>query len=164
MLRAGGLHGRHELARARGDEAVLAAGERGDVDQLADPTPSAQAPAAMNSPAVWAFTPPVGSIFTSGSGPFSAFRYFGPPTAEAGKIFTMSAPAFQAVITSVGVSAPGMIGTPRSCAAAMVPRSRPGLTMNAAPASMHRRAASASSTVPAPTTRAARPAARRARG
>ena len=64
----------------------------------------------------------------------------------------MSAPAFQAVITSVGVSAPGMIGTPRSCAAAMVPRSRPGLTMNAAPASMQRRAASASSTVPAPTT------------
>ncbi len=67
-----------------------------------------------------AFTPPVGSSFTCGSGPRSAFRYLAPPTAEAGKIFTMSAPAFQAVITSVGVSAPGMIGTPRSCAAAIV--------------------------------------------
>ena len=74
----------------------------------------------MNSPAVCAFTPPVGSSFTSGSGPRSAFRYLGPPTADAGKIFTMSAPAFQAVITSVGVSAPGMIGMPRAWAAAMV--------------------------------------------
>ena len=49
----------------------------------------------------------------------------------------MSAPAFQAVITSVGVSAPGMIGTLCPWAAAMVPRSSPGLTMKAAPASMH---------------------------
>ena len=61
-----------------------------------------------------------------GEGPLSARRYFAPPTAEQGKIFTMSEPAFHAVMTSVGVSAPGITGTLRACAASMVSWSRPG--------------------------------------
>ena len=69
--------------------------------------PSAAAPAAMYSCAIDGLTPPVGSILTCGNGPLRARRYLAPPTAEQGKIFTMSAPAFQAVMTSVGVSAPG---------------------------------------------------------
>ncbi len=113
--------------------------------------PSATAPAARNSAALAAVIPPVGSIFTWGSGPFSARRYLAPPTAEMGKIFTTSAPRFQAAITSVGVSAPGMAGTPRPWASMTVSGSRPGLTTNAAPASMHWCAAAAFSTVPAPT-------------
>ena len=103
-----------------------------------EPTPSAAAPAAMNSPAVCGVHAAGGQHLHVGQRALAApCRYFGAAHRRAGKIFTMSAPAFHAVITSVGVSAPGITGTPRPCAAAMVPRSRPGLTMNAAPASMH---------------------------
>src|ERR1051326_9105328 len=45
-----------------------------------DPTPSANAPAAMNSAAFAAFTPPVGIRDAFGNGPFNARRYLGPPT------------------------------------------------------------------------------------
>ncbi len=53
-------------------------------------------------------------------------------------------------MTSVGVSAPGIAGTFASCATAMVAASKPGLTMNSAPASRQARAPATSSTVPAP--------------
>src|SRR2546425_9416726 len=71
------------------------------------PTPRAQAPAAIKSFAVESETPPVGISFICGSGALSARRYFGPPTALHGKTLTASAPACQAVTTSVGVNAPG---------------------------------------------------------
>src|SRR2546430_7973181 len=73
-----------------------------------EPTASAAEPAAMNSAAVFRFTPPVGIKSIWGKGPFRALIYFGPPTSSHGKIFTKSAPASQAVITSVGVRAPGI--------------------------------------------------------
>src|SRR5689334_4206737 len=50
------------------------------------PTPRAAAPAEMYSPTVARLTPPVGSIFTCGSGPRRARRYLAPPTDEHGKI------------------------------------------------------------------------------
>ena len=81
--------------------------------------------------------------------------YFGPPTVPHGKTFTKSLPALQAAIISVGVSAPAIMSLPRRRACATVSGSKPGLTMNSAPASMQRRAASASSTVPAPITTSA---------
>src|SRR5438128_11202 len=74
------------------------------------PTATAAAPALMNSGVVSRFTPPVGTKSICGKGPLRALMYFGPPTGPAGKIFTMSAPACQAVSTSVGVRAPGKQG------------------------------------------------------
>src|ERR1700733_532679 len=76
------------------------------------PMPKASAPARMKSAAVSRFTPPVGTIGTCGKGAFSALMYFAPPTVPHGKIFTKSLPAFQAAITSVGVSAPAMMSLP----------------------------------------------------
>src|SRR5579863_3136760 len=72
------------------------------------PTPSAKAPAAMNSAALAAFTPPVGISEAFGNGALSDFRYFAPPTFPQGKILTRVAPWPCAVISSVGVSAPGI--------------------------------------------------------
>src|ERR1700674_3258576 len=115
------------------------------------PMPSAAAPASMNSAAVFRLTPPVGTSGICGSGPFRALMYFAPPTWPHGKILTKSAPASQAVMTSVGVNAPAMITFPSRTASSTVFRFNPGLTRNCAPASRHRRAASALSTVPAPT-------------
>jgi hypothetical protein len=63
----------------------------------------------------------------------------------------MSAPAFQAVMTSVGVSAPGITATPARLQNATVARSSPGLMMKRAPAARQASAAASSSTVPAPT-------------
>src|SRR5579864_3391827 len=56
------------------------------------PTPSANAPAAMNSAAFAAFTPPVGIRQELGNGAFRDLRYFAPPTFPQGKIFTRRAP------------------------------------------------------------------------
>ncbi len=56
------------------------------------PTPRANAPAAMNSAALAAFTPPVGISDACGNGALSDFRYFAPPTFPQGKIFTRRAP------------------------------------------------------------------------
>src|SRR6266851_875406 len=114
------------------------------------PIPNAAAPASMNSAAVFRLTPPVGTSGICGRGPFSALMYFAPPTWPHGKILTKSAPASQAVITSVGVNAPAMISFPSRTASSTVFRFNPGLTRNCAPASRHRRAASGLSTVPAP--------------
>src|SRR5581483_3083275 len=115
------------------------------------PTPSAADPAAIKSAAVSRLTPPVGTSGTCGSGPRRALMYFAPPTLAHGNTFTNAAPAFHAVITSVGVNAPAKTGLPAARQHSTIPRSNPGLTRNSAPASMHRRAVSASSTVPAPT-------------
>src|SRR5579859_1324923 len=71
------------------------------------PTPSARAPALMKLSAVSIVTPPVGMILSCGNGASSDFRYEAPPIAEQGKILTKSAPAFHAVMASVGVSEPG---------------------------------------------------------
>src|SRR5580704_8596375 len=115
------------------------------------PTPKATDPASMNSAAVFRFTPPVGTKGTCGNGPFSALMYFAPPIWPQGKTLMKSAPASQAAIISVGVNAPAMISFPSFAASATVGRCSPGLTRNSAPASRHRRAASAFRTVPAPT-------------
>src|SRR5450631_7440 len=56
------------------------------------PTPRANAPAAMNSAAFAAFTPPVGIKSAFGKGAFSDFKYLGPPTLPQGKILTSRAP------------------------------------------------------------------------
>src|SRR5438445_7071952 len=85
---------------------------RASVCTNSPPTPSAAAPASMNSAAVSKLTPPVGTSGTCGSGPFSALMYFAPPTLPQGNTLTKSDPAFQAVITSVGVNAPAIISTP----------------------------------------------------
>src|SRR5271156_762575 len=82
---------------------------RAEADTNSPPMPSAAAPARMKSAAVFRFTPPVGIMGTCGSGAFNALIYFAPPTVPQGKIFTKSLPAFQAAITSVGVSAPAII-------------------------------------------------------
>src|SRR5437016_955099 len=115
------------------------------------PTPSAAAPASTNSAAVWRLTPPVGTSGTCGSGPRKALMYFAPPSWPQGKTFTKSEPASQAVITSVGVSAPAIMSFPSATARWITCRLSPGLTRNCAPASRHRLAASALRTVPAPT-------------
>ncbi len=73
--------------------------------------------------------------------------YFAPPTCPQGKILTKSDPTFQAVMTSVGVSAPASITFPSREANSTVGRFNPGLTRNSAPASTQRRAVSASRTV-----------------
>src|SRR6266540_293613 len=104
----------------------------------------------MNSAAFFKETPPVGISSIWGSGALSDFRNVAPPTALAGKIFTASAPAFHAVRTSVGVMAPGKMGTSRMRQVSIVGMSRAGLTMNFAPASTQARAVSESVTVPAP--------------
>ena len=61
----------------------------------------------MNSATFCWLTPPEAISGTLGKGAFKARIYAGPPTWEQGKIFTKSAPAFQACITSVGVRARG---------------------------------------------------------
>ena len=134
---------------------VLAARERGDVDQLGADAQRGGARGDEFARGLRVHAAGRQHLHVGQRAASAPCRYFAPPTAEAGKIFTMSAPAFQAVITSVGVSAPGMIGTPRACAAAMVAEVQAradderGAGLDAG-----LRAASASSTVPAPTTRA----------
>src|SRR5205814_1050273 len=96
------------------------------------------------------FTPPVGIMGICGNGALRALMYLDPPTVPHGNIFTKSLPARQAVMTSVGVSAPAIIGLPRFFTSWTVAESNPGATMNSAPESIHRWAVPASSTVPAP--------------
>src|SRR5439155_251330 len=76
--------------------------------------------------------------------------YFAPPTAPQGNTCTKTLPAFHALITSVGVRAPAIINLPSRFTICTVSRSNPGLTINSAPASIHRWTVSESSTVPAP--------------
>src|ERR1700678_3961879 len=109
-----------------------------EADTNSPPMPSAAAPARMKSAAVFRFTPPVGTIGICGRGAFSALMYFAPPTVPQGKIFTKSLPAFQALITSVGVSAPLIISFPARFTNLTVSKSKPGLTMNSAPARIQR--------------------------
>ena len=75
------------------------------------PTPTATAPARIQSPALSSVTPPVGISFTWGSGPRTSVKNDG-PSAVAGKTFTMSAPDSHAVKISVGEKQPGMTATP----------------------------------------------------
>src|ERR1700694_1681098 len=56
------------------------------------PTPKAKAPAAMNSAALEAFTPPVGIRATLGKGALRDRKYLGPPTLPQGKILISLAP------------------------------------------------------------------------
>src|SRR5260370_37856830 len=79
------------------------------VSGSAPPTASAADPARSSSEAVSRETPPEGTSGTSGNGPLSEAMYLAPPTALQGKTLTKSEPAFQAAITSVGVSAPAKI-------------------------------------------------------
>src|SRR3974390_2118138 len=88
------------------------------------PTPSAAAPAWVNSEAVVAFAPPVGTMGMGGRGAFSALMYFAPPTVPQGKTFTRSLPAFQAVMTSVGVRAPAITSLPARTAIPQCGRDR----------------------------------------
>src|ERR1700732_4249676 len=56
------------------------------------PTPKANAPAAMNSAALEAFTPPVGIRAALGKGALRDLKYLGPPTLPQGKILISCAP------------------------------------------------------------------------
>src|SRR5215472_2256056 len=94
------------------------------------PTPNANAPAAMNSAALVAFTPPVGIRHELGNGAFRDLRYFGPPTFPQGKIFTRPAPWSCAFISSDGVSAPGIASLALARATESTEAARPGLTKN----------------------------------
>src|ERR1700724_2049321 len=114
------------------------------------PTPSAKAPAAINSAAFAALTPPVGINRALGNGALSERKYLGPPTLPQGNIFTRRAPSFWAFINSVGVSAPGMANFRAAFATASTDEARPGLTRNSAPARRQDSACSAVVTVPAP--------------
>src|SRR5262252_2865229 len=94
------------------------------------PTPNANAPAAMNSAALAAFTPPVGIREEPGNGAFRDLRYFGPPTFPQGKILTRPAPWSCAFISSDGVSAPGIASLALARATESTEAARPGLTKN----------------------------------
>jgi hypothetical protein len=74
------------------------------------PTPTATAPAAIQSPALVSDTPPVGIIRICGSGPRMSLKNCG-PRAVAGNTLTTSAPASHAVRISVGVKQPGIAAT-----------------------------------------------------
>src|SRR6266436_10325762 len=89
---------------------------------------TAKVPEAIYSAIFFRETPPVGTNSICGNGALSDFRYAAPPTAFAGNTLTASAPAFQADTTSVGVIAPGKIATRMVRHAAIVGRSREGLT------------------------------------
>src|SRR6266511_2678801 len=73
----------------------------------AEPTPTATAPARIQSPALSTDTPPVGISLTCGNGARTSFRKAG-PSAVAGNTLITSAPPSQAVRISVGVKHPGM--------------------------------------------------------
>src|SRR5687767_4350674 len=103
------------------------------VSTIADPTPTATAPARSQSPTLSIDTPPVGISFICGSGPLMSLKYPG-PTDVAGNTLMTSAPMSHAERISVGVKHPGITGTPSSCAAWMTSGRNTGLTMNWAPA------------------------------
>src|SRR4051812_8091111 len=115
----------------------------------ADPTPTATAPARIQSPALSRVTPPVGISLTCGSGARTSLMYCG-PSAVAGNTLMMSAPASCASRISVGVKQPGATATPRSWHAWMTSRRNTGLTTYRAPASTTALTVAASVTVPAP--------------
>ena len=91
------------------------------------PTPTATAPARIQSPAFSTVTPPVGISFTCGSGARTSFKYDG-PSVVAGNTLTMSAPASQASRISVGVKQPGMAARSRAWHASITDRRKTGLT------------------------------------
>src|SRR6185295_10533029 len=69
---------------------------------IAEPIPTAVAPASRNATAFVASTPPVTIVSTSGIGPRSSRTWLGPRD-DAGKSFTNVAPARQAASISVGL-------------------------------------------------------------
>src|ERR1035437_7285705 len=75
------------------------------------PTPTAVAQARMKSATLSWLTPPEAISGTCGNGALSALIYGAPPSWEQGKILTKSTPAFHAIMTSVGVRAPGKMTT-----------------------------------------------------
>src|SRR5262249_38763805 len=105
------------------------------VSTRAEPTPTAAAPALIQSPAFSSVTPPVGISFTCGSGARTSFIYCG-PRQVAGNTFTMSAPQSCAARISVGEKQPGIAGTSRSWQARITSGRNTGPTTNVAPASM----------------------------
>src|SRR6185503_19518176 len=115
----------------------------------AEPTPTAAAPARIQSPAFVSVTPPVGISFTCGSGPRTSLMNPG-PSAVAGNSLTMSAPLSWAARISVGEKHPGITATSRAWHAATTSGLNTGLTTNTAPASTTACAVAASVTVPAP--------------
>ena len=74
------------------------------------PTPTATAPALIQSPTLSMLTPPVGIRDAWGNGPFTALTKAGPRVSP-GNNFTMSAPHSMASTISRMVPAPGMYGT-----------------------------------------------------
>src|SRR5262249_16907141 len=83
------------------------------VSTSADPTPTATAPARIQSPALWSVPPPVGIRRSCGIGARRSLMYCG-PSAVAGKTFTTSAPMSCASRISVGEKQPGAETIPRS--------------------------------------------------
>lgn len=87
----------------------------------------------------------------SRNGPRSALMYSGPPMQFTGKTFTAVAPRSKAFCTSVGVSAPGIIGMPAVFEKRMISFRVFGVTMNSAPAARAFFRSLSWRTVPAPT-------------
>lgn len=104
----------------------------------------------MNWLAVIWSTPPEAMKSVWGKGALRALICFGPPTEEHGKSLMRSAPAWRAIMTSVGVNAPGMAVRFCQRVNSTSRLSIPGLVTKAAPASTQARAVSTSRTVPAP--------------
>src|SRR5699024_3190549 len=114
------------------------------------PTATTRTPASRKSGALRAFIPPVATKRICGNGPAMAGNQ-PVPSREAGKAFAQCSPAVCARCTSVAVATPGREASPASSLARTTSRSRPGLTVKAAPSSAAASTVAASSTVPAPT-------------
>src|SRR5579863_8467917 len=93
--------------------------------------------------------PPAGTKGISGKAACIALMYRSPSVREQGNTFTKSAPALQAVTTSVGVSAPGITATPSLAANSTIAGLNEGAVIKLTPASTHARAVFVSRTVPA---------------
>ena len=76
--------------------------------------------------------PPVGQNLSSGKGPITAFRKSIPPIASAGKSFNRLNPESKAVIASLIVATPGIVGILLSFATSKSSFVQPGLKIKSA--------------------------------
>src|SRR5262249_18257554 len=111
---------------------------------------------ARYSAAFSSLTPPVGQNTMPANTGAHDFNMATPPYSLAGKNFRNEKPNSRAVMTSVGVTAPGRYGRPEAMPAAARLWVRPGLTRNLAPAFLAAVTSAGRSTVPAPTSASGR--------
>ena len=103
--------------------------------------------------------PPVATNRAPGNGPAIA-RNQPAPSSDAGNALSHVSPSAMAACTSVAVATPGSDGIPAVADARTTSASKPGLTVNAAPADAASSTCRVDTTVPAPTSRpCSRPAA-----